>query len=416
MIFGDPRAGEQIQGKKLRALLEQRCGGNLGMFKHAIKGLVEAKRLTLDNCDLPTLWRTFVLGDAHIDGSPPQNLFEAASLGHARMLREADFGVRATGFLDITGQLIFSSIRESFEAEAPVFAPLIGQEKSAFLDAERVPEVVPLSDADIQPTAEGQRIPEVELGEAFYTLPAKQKRGGIVSLTKELLFAMQATKLNETLRKKSAAIGTAAARQVENEIIDVITGTTNNYVRNGTAENTFQLANSINDAVGTTLVDWTDVEAAIRLFDDLTHPDTGESLAMSDSGLFILCSPALLYSANRITRATDIRTDTNEAAGNTKQEFIAPNPLPPLQVASSRRYKQRLVNQGGFTAAQADGLWILCNPKLFVSWIENWGITLEQQAAQSNAGFERDIEARWKATYRGVAAVRERRAAVRQRV
>jgi hypothetical protein len=210
----------------------------------------------------------------------------------------------------------------------------------------------------------------------------------IVNVTKEAVFF---DKTNLILDRASN-IGKFIAINREKRILDVVLGISTVYSRNGGApEATYQSDNTV---TSTPLVDWTSVDAADTKFMAITDPDTGEPIVTTANTMIV--PPALRNLAMRIINAsmTGQTTSSRETRVNSNSLNQAWN------YATNQYVKQR---------TSSDSTWFYGNPKEAFVYMQNWPLTVQSIGVEGEAAFERDIVARFKASERGAAGVRERR-------
>lgn len=336
-------------------------------------------------------WKAIVNGDAR-----------------AMDLQEADgIPVNTTLFPQITGQLLFSEIRAQHDAEANVFTPRVPTVASQIKGTEIVPSVTNVDPDDFESVAEGQPYPTVGVTEEYFTLPAKDKKGGIIQITREAITFDKTMMVVEQARKLGQALGVLR----EKEIIEKLIGYVNNYNRNGTAANTYTTSGVINKQTSLPLNDWTDIDTAMRLWEDIVDPNTSEPLAGNPRHLIVM--PAKVGTASRILAATNVRNSENFATNARSEHTDGMNPLAgmglDLELLTSRQlYRHTLATAEGTAGTARDG-WFLGNLDELLAWYECWPLELRQQGPDSPDGFSRDVALQFKASYYGVCAVREKR-------
>lgn len=385
--------------RELRALLFDSDGKRRGDSFDLFETACQEGRIKLSDFSVQDLAKAFL-------GESWEKQFSQLSLRESIELRESGFPVSSSVFPQITSQLLFSEIRAQFMAEANVFAPIVPVIKSTIRDAEIVPSITNPDPDGAQDVLEGQEYPAVGVTEEYFTLPAKTKKGMKINLTREAIFHDKTGMLVEAARKIGEALGSAR----ENAVIDALIGQTNNYIRNGTATNTFLTAGAyINNQSSLALEDWTDVDAAMQLFVDILDPTTSEPLSFQPKHLVVM--PYKVHTARRIISATEVRTAQNAAAGTRSEETISPNPITALglQLLSSIRLYRRVLAGPESVAANAREGWFLGDLTKALAWYECWPLELVQRGRDSQDGFDRDVEMQFKASYYGVAAVREPR-------
>jgi hypothetical protein len=334
------------------------------------------------------------------------------SLRESTNLLEAPVSVTSTIFPQITSQLLMSEIRRQFDVEANVFTPLVPVIPSEIKGTEVVPSITRIDPDDMKSVSEAQSYPRVGVSEEYFTLPAKDKKGGIIELSKEAIHFDRTGMLVDQAREVGGALGGAR----ENAIIDAFIGFVNNYSRNGSASNTYLTAGAyVNNQTGLPLTDWTDIETALQLFADILDPNTSEPLAANMRPKHLVVMPAKLMTAQRILSATETRSDENAAAGTRSEVTVGGNPIAGLglKIVSSIRLYRRVLANVETEAAKAKAGWFLGTLEALLAWYECWPLQLAQQGAESDDSFDRDIAMKFKASYYGVCAVREPRTMLR---
>lgn len=346
---------------------------------------------------------------AHLSMGPSwkQHLLES-SRGRNVQVHEAGAPVTSDFFDAVTGQVIFSQIRQSADLPDFYFSRTIPVLQSGLPGTEIVPEITPPGDVS-EEVAQAQEYPSVGIGAATYTLPASAKRGLKIEITEETLSFTAPQGLTANILAQAGMIGRYLGYKRELSLIDVVIGFVNNYIRNGVALNTYLTAGSwVNNQTGAALIDHTDVDSAEQLLGEILHPDTGLPMAMMGGRRTLIVMPSQRLTARRIVNATEIRSgDITSGAGI---QVASANPLAgnPIDVVDSQIMYQRVLATVESEAAKARAGWFYGSLDAF-GWKELWPLAVFQQDATSNAGFERDVVRRYKARYHGVAYVREPR-------
>jgi hypothetical protein len=303
--------------------------------------------------------------------------------------------VDTTTFSNITGQLLINEIMDAYQSPAFAISSLF-RVMSSRLSGERIPGIGKIGDKS-EVVDEMMPFPHVGFGEDYIDTPATTKRGLIVPVTKEAIFFDRTGLLLENARE----VGESLAINKEKRCVDVMIGVVNNHKWKGTAYNTYQASTPwINLLAGSTndLVDWTDIDAAEQLFSEVLDPNTGEPIAINVNS--IVATPARRHALNRILNATEIRFKASGA----DTETLARNPVTGYNPLTSQYLYSRLV-ASGLTAAQAKATWFMGDPSRAFRYVENWPLTVVQAPQNSEAEFNQDVVARFKASERGVAAV-----------
>jgi hypothetical protein len=333
-------------------------------------------------------------------------------------LSEATSAVDSTAFANITGQLVFSMVRQGYEQEEFVASRLVPNRPTR-LSGEKIPGITRISDpgkdgsgTDGLIVKEGQEYPRYGFGEEYVETPVTTKRGLIVPVTKEAIF-FDRTNL---VTQRASEVGMVLGLSKEKRLLDVLIGVTNNYNYNGTSKNTFYSATDSNDWVnhldGNELSDWSDIDNAEQLFAEMTDPATGEPIIMG--GRVLLVPPYKAATARRIVTAVEVRETTGSSS-----QAVGPNPLAGMgiRVEASRQLYARLQATDGLAqdAATSKGYWFYGDPAKAFAYMQNWPIAVVQAPTNSDAEFLQDIVMQFKASERGAAAVMEPRAWTRCR-
>ncbi len=314
--------------------------------------------------------------------------------------------VNTGAFANITGQIVYTTVIETFND--PVFiAPQLARTNPTEFDGEKIPGVAQIGD-EAETIGEGQPYPMAGVGEEWIETPATTKRGFIVPVTKEAIFFDRTSLVLQRARDVSKWL----AVNKEKRVIDAALGITSSYRRNGAAAVASYGDNSgahdwDNLAASNALQDWTDIENALLLFDDLTDPNTGEPILVHPNTLVV--PTALSFTAQRIVGATELREVTN-----TNTTTISANPLSgqrtggsngaPFTVLSNQYVKSRT---GSATT------WFIGDFMEAFAYMENWPITAVDAPPNSEMEFTHDIVFRSKVSERGVPAAIEPRKAVK---
>jgi hypothetical protein len=344
------------------------------------------------------------------------DLFDPRQPISPRQLREAESAVDSTGFSNITGQLIINRVMQSFQAEEFVASQKVTTIPTR-LDGEKIPGISGITDPnnnniDNLTVKEGMPYPHADFSEDYIDTPSTEKRGLIVSVTREAIF-FDRTGL---VAGQAAKVGEVLGLNKEKRLLDAIAGLVNLYSWKGTTYQTYyqaiDSANWVNHLDGNQLQDWTDVDNCETLFGNLLDPNTGEPVVAGGGGMTLFVPWPLRSTAVRIVGATSIDTHT---ASSTIVTY-GTNPLTGLgvQVLASRLLYRRIIN-AGIAAANAAGWWFYGDLGKAFAYMENWPITVTQSGMDSEVGFNQDIVLRYKASERGAAAVLEPRAMVRCR-
>jgi len=330
------------------------------------------------------------LGDSRVRQLDPR--------GGSQVLEAGD-GVDVTAFSNITGQIVQSKILDAYNQEAFIASRLVSTVPTR-LDGETIPGAGRISE-NVMEVPPGMPYPNLGFGEDYIETPQTTKHGLIVPVTKEAVFFDR----THLVLQRAAEVGEVLGLNKEKRILDVVLGQTNPYKWKGAAYNTYSTTGTgtapdgdwINKATDE-LVDWTDVDAAEQLFADMLDPNTGEPVLIQATTVMVM--PAYRHAAHRVFNAAEL---TYTASGAETATTVA-NPLGRYRVVESRLAYRRLI-AAGTSAADAAKYWLIGDLAKAFAYMENWPITVAQAPPNSEAEFNQDIIARFKASERGAAAV-----------
>lgn len=353
---------------------------------------LESKALKLEDISVRDMFEAAVVDD---QGKPKgRDLLYEMDLRRGNLdarqlsLLEARGAVDTSAFSNITGQFIYSRVRDSYNDPEFIGDELCDLQSTNLIDGEKIPGAGNLGDV-AQVVAEREEYPYVGLNEEWVITPPTDKRGFIVPVTREIIMLDKTGLVVAAAQKTGRQMGI----NKEKRILDVVTGQVNNYNRNGTATNTYLTSGAYINQQANTLTDWTSIEKVELLFDAILDPNTGEPILGSIDT--ILVPSALRRTSNRILMASEIAHVDNQVAAATIRTW-SKNPYSgeTYRVISSPYVKIRTGS-----ASQ----WFAGRPKRAFLYMQNWGIETLQAAQNSEADFLQDIVSRYKVSERGVA-------------
>ncbi len=398
--------GILVRGADLKKLVTEK---GLPWTRHHLQESFDKKEITPDDFSLRDMFRhmTDRGGDA----------LDQWERDHRRggHITEAIQAVDTSAMANITGQIFFNAIMDSMENDQFIGDTLVSTFQSNLQDEEKIPGISQVTDSFEGNVTEGEPYPNVGLSEQFITIPAAEKKGGIIGVTKEALIADRTGFLIERMRSLGKALGIRR----EKSIIDIAIGAVNPYTWKGEARLTYGDGATAGEALGfinetaEALVNETDIQVAENLYRRMRDPSTNEPLGYAPTVLMV--TPALQWQARGIINVTQIRegavgaAPAQQAIGTTRMPGWAQN----LTIASNEWLRDRLLAAiaagGGWTGLDADVAWFLGTPSAAFVWKEIWPLTVVEEQPGSVAEFENDVVMRFKASYKGVAGVREPR-------
>jgi len=285
--------------------------------------------------------------------------------GDAVELVEAGEAVDASAFSNITGQVVYSRIMRAYRQEDFVLSQLV-ETISTRLDGEKIPGLGRLRDevAEVRP---GMPYPSVGLGEDYIETPSTTKRGFIVPVTREAIFFDR----THLILQRAAEVGEILGLNKEKRLIDLLIGQTNTYKWKGVDYSTYYAAGAsgpwVNELAGNELVDWTNVDAAEQLFNEILDPNTGEPVLVRANSVLVM--PAYRHAANRVFNATEI----HYGGSDSQTQTVSPNLLRSYRIYDSRLAYRRLL-AAGVAPAEAKKWWFAGDFRRAFAYMENWPI------------------------------------------
>ena len=221
--------------------------------------------------------------------------------GSSNVIMEAGGDTVTTAdFSNIIGQVAFSDVLENFESPDLVGGQLVRERPATTAQREMIPGIAMIGERSSD-VGEGEEYPYVGLSGQHVTLPEVVKDGFILPITEEAIFE---DKTGQLLEQANKAAESMAITQ-EKERLGVVLGTSaDSYSRNdgplqATYANTHTQGTFDNLSADTDLVDYTSIESAKDLFNDLTDPETGEPIFIGGS-LQIVVPDELEFTLMRI--------------------------------------------------------------------------------------------------------------------
>lgn len=327
--------------------------------------------------------------------------------GAGLVLMEADDAVDSTAFSNITGQIVYSEVMQGYQQAEYIF-PRVGRTRDSKFLSEKIPGLTGITEDLTDDVAEGMPYPAVGFGEDYIETPKTTKKGRLINVTKEAIFYDRTGLITDAAR----AVGELLGLRREKMLCDLIAGITNNFKWRGTTYNTYQTAApwiNVKATNGITTTDgWAKIDAAEQLFNDMLDPNTGEPVTISPNT--IIAMPARRHQFRRVLGASVLRG--SQATSGAHESTEGPNTVDNYTLILSRFLYRRII-ASGVSAANAADWWFLGDFTKAIEWIQNWAMTVVQAPANNEAEFVQDIVLRYRASMKGVYAMREPRAMVK---
>ncbi len=356
--------------------------------------------------------------------------------GSGQPLQEAMGAVDASAFAGITGLLLINRVLAAFTQEEFILSKLIPTVPTS-LNGERIPGVALPRDPgeDVVVAEEMDELHYIGFTEEYIQTPATTKRQLGIAVTKEAVF-FDRTGL---VLDRASYVGTILGLRKEKNLILTFIGANETFQEKRTGDSaavslaTYYAADDnarwTNHLDGNPLNDWTNINAAEQAFSQMTDPNTGEPIILP--GRRVLVAPQIqALSLNQLMQAQAVWKFTQGGAtpgtgGGTYPGLdgatagwanSGKNPLMDLSItmATSRQLYKQVLAYLDSNAADAASYWWYGDPAAF-AYMENWPITVVQAPANSEAQFNQDVVARFKASERGTPAIMEPRRMMRCR-
>lgn len=263
----------------------------------------------------------------------------------------------------------------------------------------------------------------------YYNLQRPKKRGGIVAVTFEMIYADRTKQAIDSAEN----IGRAIGMEKEYRILKVFLGLVNNFefsYGNGAETNSSTyhvtagtLGTWINGLNNQPLQSWNDVNAVEQVFAQMRDPNTGQPIEVDADTIFVM--PGQMHNAKHILHATELRTGPGGSTSATGNVTLSDNSLRMYNLITSKfAYKlatnasvvfpkMDLTTGAALSGANATLLWLMGNPKRAFYYRQVEGLQMFQAPPMNPEEFNKDIVLQVKAREYGVAGVSDPFAMVR---
>lgn len=360
---------------------------------------LDSKAVTLNDISIRELAENFI--EDGYEAVQSWNPRKGGRGGVTMKLLEDSGAVTSGGFSRIQGQLLITAVLQAYENEENVFSKIIPTE-STQLNGQKIPGISQIGD-EATTVGEGQPYQLAGVSEDYIETPLTTKSGLMVNVTKEAIFF----DLTGQVQNRCSQVGQALSLNKEKRLIDCVVDenrTAHRYKWKGTTYATYQASTPyINLKSSNALVDWTNVDAAELVANQLTDPYTGEPIVINFKHMLV--TRQLLNTAKRIVSATSVQTVTPGYATSANPNVTNwSNPINGYQIIWSAQLAARMAT---------DTSWFIGDLTKAFRYMENWPITVVEAPANSEAEFTQDIVYRVKASERGAASTWEPRQMVK---
>ena len=321
-------------------------------------------------------------------------------------VQESTEAVSASLFTAITGQLLVNEIKEKFK-----LASFIGDSLATTipvtngnLGTQKVPYLSDVRDIG-ERLEEGEPYPQTQFAGQYITYPGVEKHGRICAVTMEAIYSDLTTQILDSAR----SVGTYLALTKEYKILQVILGVTNNHSWNGTSYNTYLTTGAwINKLTSFSLTDWTSINSLEQLFVNMVDPVTGYPILVEPKQMLVM--PALKYQARSVINATEVRRNNpGYATSGAPIQNVSDNPLDRDYQIMTSPHALKALTDSGVSASNANTRVYLGDFQKAFVWREAKPLTVVEAPPLNPLEFNQDIALAVKASWMGVAGVRDPR-------
>jgi hypothetical protein len=311
-------------------------------------------------------------------------------------LQEAAGAVSTSAFLNISGQIIYTTTMAANQHEDFTMTRAIPAISTVFQMGEKIPGITQIvGDSAVVP--EGDPYPLAGASEDYIETPVTTKRGQIIPVTREAIIADRTNLLLERCRDVGLAIGITQEEEAVDCLIDE-NRTTHRYKWRGTSYATFQASTPWdNTTASTALTDWTSINAAEQTLNEIVDPNTAKPILMLAKDIIV--TKQNYHTARRIMVATNNRTGAYPTSGSNNL-MDAPSTLDSYNVLTSRWLAYRMAT---------DTTWYFGDLARALAYMQIWPTEVVQAPPNSQKEFEQDIVMQSKASRKGEYVVREPR-------
>jgi hypothetical protein len=316
---------------------------------------------------------------------------------------EMQEAVDSTMFPSATGVLVASKVIDGYNAPGMIGDQLVTTMPSR-LKSERIVGFTSLEGP--QEVPEGMPYQESSFGEKYVTTQTA-KKGRILEVTEEAIYFDQTGQI--LMRAQRLGEQTAEERELTilAGVLDVgsaAVGIKDVYFPSGTAASLYAAGNANLLATATPLVDWTDVDEAMRHHAENIRDDravVGERLPIVWMPKVLLTARRLAGTAAQILSATQVMAQP--AAGDASVRMFGGNPVAQM-LPGLRNLSSPLIDYlAGVTGSRFDDSrdWLLGDFQKQFIWQEIWPLQTLRSRQDDEPAFRRDIIARFKVRYYG---------------
>ncbi len=364
------------------------------------KPVREANRLMREVFKDKSVRENFSLQEAFIE------CYGAEEFNHLRshrerlmtsVMQEAAGGVSTAAFMNITGQIIFSTVLAANQHEDFTMTKAIPVVPTVFQQGEKIPGIRQIV-GDAATVNEGDPYPIAGTGEDYIETPVTTKRGQIVPVTREAIIADRTGLLLQRCSDVGLALGITQEEDATDCLIDE-NRTTHRYKWLGTSYATYQTSSPWDNTTATNvLLDWTSINNAEQTLNEILDPWTGKPVLMLAKDIVV--TKQLEHTAQMILKATNVKRGYFATSTTVNNLMDSPSTLSDYNLISSRWLAFRMAT---------DTTWYFGDVARALAYMQVWPTEVTQAPPNSQEEFTRDIVLQYKASRKGEYVVREPR-------
>ena len=303
---------------------------------------------------------------------------------------ESAGAVATMSFQEISREAIQSMIMDPYQSPEFVLSNLIPVRQSAF-SFEKVLGVSQIGD-EVSEVAEGEEYPLAGVTQSYMHMPETKKRGFRVQLTREAIFFDRTNLIQARCGNGGLSMGQNREKRATDCVIDENGGAKSavegghRYHFKGNSIATYGNSSGNHDwdnlQASNQLLDQSDVDAAIQLFNGLTDPDTGEPIVLAARHLLVAQSQEMTARAIRDMTKRTYTLPGFATSGNPVQIEVAGNGLPNFEIITGPYVAARLAT---------DTDWFYGDISQAFEYVQNWAPEVKRLGANTQLEFSNDI-------------------------
>lgn len=292
----------------------------------------------------------------------------------------------------ITSQIYFNALTTRYNSADFNVSPLFRVIPSNIVSGEKFGGISNINTV-LQPTPFGRELPALEPTQDYTMSAPMLQTGALVDINMPMMRADATGEIMSMFEKLGETLGTSRELEAVATLTDLAsTRTRLNW--KGSSYATYQSSTPWVNVVGSNaLLTPQSINAAYQALQNITDPYTGLPVATPPGELTLICTPELLFTANRIKHGVEYRTGGSSGTDfNPTLVSTAQVPEVTFNIVASKYLKYwNDANSGTNTT------WYLGYPGVAFSWQQMYPITVSEALPNAGDMFRRNIAASYKA-------------------